>query len=184
MKSSGDGFPLRGWPDRLSSKMEHLWTCLVVQWLRIRLPMQGMWVRSQIWKDSTCHGATKPMIRNFWAHALEPRSYNCWSLPYSPCYATREATAMRSRKPRQSSPPHSPQLGEAHGQQRRLSAVNSRQIHTLKKKMWKNIFNIYITKWNWLSCLQKYSSEKWFFFSLFQTHKPQTLTRTIPSDGR
>ena len=27
---------------------------LVVQWLRIHLPMQGIWVWSLIWKDSTC----------------------------------------------------------------------------------------------------------------------------------
>lgn len=35
--------------------------------------------------------------------------------------------------------------------------------------MWKNIFNIYIIKWNWLSCLQKHSSGKWFLF-LFSKH--------------
>ena len=29
------------------------WTSLVVQWLRIHLPMQGTQVRSLLWKDST-----------------------------------------------------------------------------------------------------------------------------------
>ena len=33
---------------------------LVVQWLRIRLPMQGMWVQSLVQEDSSCHKATKP----------------------------------------------------------------------------------------------------------------------------
>ena len=70
---------------------------LVVQRLRIRLPMQGTWVWALVREDSTCHGATKPMRHNYWACALEPASHNYWSpCAYSPCSATREATAMRS----------------------------------------------------------------------------------------
>ena len=33
---------------------------LVVQWLRIHLPMQGTRVQSLVWEDSTCCGAVKP----------------------------------------------------------------------------------------------------------------------------
>ena len=44
---------------------------------RICLPMQKTWVRSLIWGDPTCSGATKPV------------------LAYCPC-PTKEATAMRS----------------------------------------------------------------------------------------
>ena len=33
---------------------------LVVQWLRILLPMQGMRVQSLVQEDSSCHNATKP----------------------------------------------------------------------------------------------------------------------------
>ena len=29
-------------------------TSLVVQWLRIHLPMQGTWVQSLVWEDPTC----------------------------------------------------------------------------------------------------------------------------------
>ena len=36
-------------------------TSLVVQWLGVRLPMQGMQVRFLIWEDSTCFGVTKLM---------------------------------------------------------------------------------------------------------------------------
>ena len=36
-------------------------TFLVVQWLRICLPMQGIWVQSLVQEDPTCHGATKPV---------------------------------------------------------------------------------------------------------------------------
>ena len=38
---------------------------LVVQWLRIRLPMQGTWVQVLVWEDLTCRGATKPVRHNY-----------------------------------------------------------------------------------------------------------------------
>ena len=40
-------------------------TSLVVQWLRICLPMQGTWVRSLVQEDPTCCGATKPVRHNY-----------------------------------------------------------------------------------------------------------------------
>ena len=45
------------------------WASLVVQWLRIRLPMQGTRVRALVWEDPTCRGATKPVSHNYWACA-------------------------------------------------------------------------------------------------------------------
>ena len=60
-------------------------TSLVVQCLRICLPMQGTQIWSLVLEDPTCCGATKPVCHNFWRpHA------------YSPCFATRAATAVRS----------------------------------------------------------------------------------------
>ena len=41
------------------------WASLVVQWLRIHLPIQGTWVRALVWKDPTCRGATKSMSHNY-----------------------------------------------------------------------------------------------------------------------
>ena len=38
---------------------------LVVQCLRIHLPMQGTQVRSLVREDPTCHGATKPVHHNY-----------------------------------------------------------------------------------------------------------------------
>ena len=38
---------------------------LVVQWLRICLPMQGTRVRALVWEDPTCRGATSPMSHNY-----------------------------------------------------------------------------------------------------------------------
>ena len=40
---------------------------LVIQWLRMHLPMRGTWVWPLVWEDPTCHGATKPMYRNYWS---------------------------------------------------------------------------------------------------------------------
>ena len=54
----------------------------MVQLLRILLPMQGVWVRSLVWEDSTCHGATKSVHPNYWASvpgacALQQESEIC-----------------------------------------------------------------------------------------------------------
>ena len=49
------------------------------------LPMQGTWLQSLGWEDSTCHGANKPEHHNHW-------SLHAWS----PCSATRQLTTMRS----------------------------------------------------------------------------------------
>ena len=38
---------------------------LVVQWLRICLPMQGTRVRALAWEDPTCHGAARPVSHNY-----------------------------------------------------------------------------------------------------------------------
>ena len=48
-----------------ANKMDNLGTSLVVQWLRICLPVQGTWVRALVQEDHTCHGATKPVHHNY-----------------------------------------------------------------------------------------------------------------------
>ena len=45
---------------------EWIGTSLVVQWLRIRLPMQGTQVRTLAWEDPSCCEAAKPMCHNYW----------------------------------------------------------------------------------------------------------------------
>ena len=47
-------------------------TSLVVQWIRIRLSVQGAWVWPLVQEDSTCQGATKPTGHNNRASALQP----------------------------------------------------------------------------------------------------------------
>ena len=43
------------------------WTLLVVQWIIIRLPMQGTSLQSLTWGDSTCLEQLKPMHRHYWS---------------------------------------------------------------------------------------------------------------------
>ncbi|XP_059967992.1 uncharacterized protein LOC132498418 isoform X2 [Mesoplodon densirostris] len=57
--------PLINWELCENFKIIHAWTSLVVQWLRIRLPMKGTRVRALVQEDPTCHGATKPMRHNY-----------------------------------------------------------------------------------------------------------------------
>ena len=40
-------------------------TAPLVQWLRIRLPMEGTWVQALVREDPTCRGATKPVCHNY-----------------------------------------------------------------------------------------------------------------------
>ena len=65
-------------------KISKLRASLVVQWLRIHLAMQGIWVQSVIREDPACRRATQPMHYNYRAKLQ------------SPCSETREVTALRS----------------------------------------------------------------------------------------
>ena len=77
------------------------WTSLVVQWLRIHLPMQGH--RFDPWSRKIPHVRTTKLVhRNYWACVI-----------YSPCSATREALTMRSPRTPMKSGLCSPQLEKA-----------------------------------------------------------------------
>ena len=49
----------------IKKKKKWGWIFLMIQWLVIFLPMQGTWVQSLVWEDSTCLGATKPVGHNY-----------------------------------------------------------------------------------------------------------------------
>ena len=50
-------------------------TPLVVQWLRICLPMKGTRVQPLVWEDPICSGATKPLgLQLLKPECLEPLS--------------------------------------------------------------------------------------------------------------
>ena len=56
-------------------------TSLLVQWIRIHLPMQGTRVKSLVWEDSTCHGATKPVSYNKKSPAVRSLSTTTREIP-------------------------------------------------------------------------------------------------------
>ena len=72
-----------------------IWTSLVVQGLRIRLPVQGAWTPALVWGYPTCHGAAKFMHHNQWAHVWQPPT----PTHRAPCSTEREATATSSPSP-------------------------------------------------------------------------------------
>ena len=49
---------------------------LVIQGLRIHLPMQGTHVQSLVQEDPTWLEATKPVCHNYWTRAVEPMLRN------------------------------------------------------------------------------------------------------------
>ena len=60
-------------------KKKFMGTSLVVQWLRIHLPVQGTRVWALVREDPTFRGATKPVCHSYWACTLEPTSHNYWA---------------------------------------------------------------------------------------------------------
>ena len=62
-------------------------TSLVVQWLRICLPIQGTRVWSLVLEDPACHRAAKPAHHSYWACALE--------LPTATTEARKPQTAVK-----------------------------------------------------------------------------------------
>ena len=72
-------------------------TSLVVHWIRIHPPMQGTQLWSLIQEDSTFRRATKSMLDNYWAWALESTGQTTEPAttgdpaPQGLCSATKEA---------------------------------------------------------------------------------------------
>ena len=117
-------------------KKHALGTSLVMQLLRICLPIQGTQVQSLVQEDPTCHGATKPVRHNYWACTLEPPHHNYWSLRtlgptcrqlLSPCSATRGTTAIRSLCTATKNSPCSPQLEKVCAQQWRPNSAKKKR---------------------------------------------------------
>ena len=87
-------------------------TSLVVQWIRICLPMQGTRLRSLVQEDSICHRATNPVCHS---SGLSSRVHKPQLL--RPCALTTEACAPTAYALQQEKPPestHSPQLVSTH----------------------------------------------------------------------
>ena len=77
-------------------------TPLVVEWLRIHLPVQGTQVQSLVQEDSTCHGPTRPVGHKYCSpHTPEPVLHNTAFAMRSPRTTTESAACLPplERKP-------------------------------------------------------------------------------------
>ena len=121
---------------------------LVVQWLRIHLPMQGTRVRVLVWEDPTCRGVTKPVCPNYWACALEPASHNYWAhvpqllkpLHLEPVLCNKRSHPVRSLCTTTKSSPDSLQLEKAHAQQRRPNTAPQKNKKKTEQPKNKTLF--------------------------------------------
>ena len=88
-----------GFTDTGHKEKDVLGTSLVAQWLSIRLPVQGTWVRSLVWEDPTCGRATKPVpqLLSLRSRAREPQLLSL-------CATTTEARVPRACAPQQEKP--------------------------------------------------------------------------------
>ena len=106
------------WVREGEQKQIRVRTSLVLQWLRIHLPMLGKRVQFLVWEDSTCHRATKPMSHNYWACLLQHKKPSLWeacapqleSGPHTPqqekaCMSSSEDPAAKKKKKTQTGSP-------------------------------------------------------------------------------
>ena len=121
------------WRDNSNHVKKLFSPSLVVQWIRICLPMQGTQVGSWVQEDSACIGATKPEHHNYRTKTctatctLEPTSHNHWSPgARSLSSAAREASTMRSPCTTKKRNPRSLQLEKAHTKQWRPHAAEKK----------------------------------------------------------
>ena len=94
-------------------------TSLVVQWLRICLPMQGTQVQSLVQEDSTCCQATKPPL-SCDLQLLSPRAA---TEALEPMLHNKRSYHSEKLLHHNQSSPCLPQLGKAHAQQQRPSTA-------------------------------------------------------------
>ena len=90
LKSAVEGLPW--WPSGYESALE----------------CGGTPVRSLVWEDSTCSGATKPMCHNYWTCDLEPgsRKYRAQCLQlWRPTHPELKLQSKRSLKQREAQAP-------------------------------------------------------------------------------
>ena len=108
--------PLLGiYPEKTIIQKGSCGTSLVVQWLRIRLPVQETWLWALVREDPTCCGAPEPQLLSLCSRAHEPQLLSPCATTTEACVSRAralqwEATAMRSLCTANKSSPRSPQL--------------------------------------------------------------------------
>ena len=111
---------------------EKLQTSLVVQWLRIHLPMEGTWVPPLVQEDCTCLGATRPVCYHY--SAFMPQ---LWKPTFSRARVLQQEKSLpgEAHAPQLESSPHSLQLEKAHIQQWRPSTAKKKYVKIIILKV-------------------------------------------------
>ena len=94
---------------------------LVVQWLRVCLPMQGTRVRALVWEDPTCRGATAPVSHNY-----------CWACASGARAPQRDTATVRGPRTAMNSGPRSPQREKALTQKQRPKNTGKKKNYKTK----------------------------------------------------
>ena len=140
-------------------------TSLVVQCLRMYLPIQGTWFLSLLWEDTTRSGACtlEPMLWNYWAHkpqllkTVHPRA--C-----APQQKTAKVSAVRSPSTTMKSSPCWLQVEKSHAGQQRL--------HTAKIKIINKKFKVkYYNRGNEVFKVIEVHINKMSYWSLIEFHR-------------
>ena len=78
--------------------------------------MQETWVRSLIWEDPACHGATKPLSHNYWSCAVlsSPTAPTEACMPLSPWSPTGDPLGWEAPTLQRETSPDSLQLEKPH----------------------------------------------------------------------
>ena len=90
--------------------------------MEVYLATQETQVRSLVWEDPTCCGATKPVHHNYTTLLQSPCSGACEPQPLKPTGSRIHIPQLESRSP-------SPQLEKAHVQQQRPSADKNTHVN-------------------------------------------------------
>ena len=124
------------------SEIKKFWTFLVVQWLRISLPLQGTWVRSLVWKIPHAVEQLRP-----WATTTEPPCCSYWN-PAPGAWAPQE------KPPRREACALQWRLAPAHRDETHFTCSNrdpaQTKINKLKKKKKKETKSSLGSSTHWL----------------------------------
>ena len=116
----------------MHSEIQNLETSLVVQWLRIPLPMQGTWVWFLAQEESTCCGQFGPGATGACSRTLEQQLLRPSTTTTEVCALQQEVTTENS--------PCSLQLEKACSQQWRPCAAKKKRKKRKRKKEIPNLF--------------------------------------------
>ena len=144
------------------------WTSLVVQWLRICLPMQGTQVQSLVGEGPTCRRAVKPVSCNYWSPCPWPNNQGSHRVRWMQRGAgththhhmwDRSPTEVCSDSGSSAQGPVTAPRGRKGGRGRRAgegeARAHPRPIHAAVRQAWSQCCRAIILQWKCMSFVLK-----------------------------